>query len=385
VSFGDWTKRIECVLQAGESFKAEAVDTYLLLPSFWHGMKPDERRLVVASVQKYQGYSIDCLKELQDVCSIPIKDMQHLQVCIECAKEHAEQLDRDAPDADTIVVAKSNPDIIVAALAALKGATHGLDSFLIKPPELKGMDLFKHLRYKSVTSPTAKEAPSNFLDVEVTDDQRGILKTTHETTLTRREIMKDVGEGAVKKLAARRLDNMNTIKPHSGVVNNEERLAKYVNKNEMTKSIAGIETIERAATLKKKKDSTRALIQMYGDARTKLAAKNGDVSTITKKAISAMLLAYYGMSVDESKYSKPVMIQMLSEKIQHNPESIVVPPVAAAPGAAHVDVAALATNQRPNGISDAAVAAAAIRAIPPAEKVVFINILTPVLDQTHAM
>jgi hypothetical protein len=27
------------------------------------------------------------------------------------------------------------------------------------------------------------------------DDQRGIFKTTHETTLTRREITKDVGEG----------------------------------------------------------------------------------------------------------------------------------------------------------------------------------------------
>jgi hypothetical protein len=230
------------------------------------------------------------------------------------------------------------------------------------------------LRYKSVTSQTAKAAPSNFLDVEVTDDQRGILKTTHETTPTRREIMKDVGEGAVKKLAARRIDTIGTIKPHSGVVKHEERLAKYVNKVEMTKSIAGIETIERAATLKKKKkkkkkDSTRALIQMSGDARTKLAAKNGDVSKITKKEISAMLLPYYGISVDESKYSKPVMIQMLSEKIQHNPESILVPPVAAAPGAAHADVAAdaLATTQRPNGASDAAVAAAAISAFPPAE------------------
>jgi hypothetical protein len=206
------------------------------------------------------------------------------------------------------------------------------------------MDLFKNLRYKSVTSPTAKAAQSIFLDVEVTDDQRGMLKTTHETTLTRREIMKDVGEGSVKKIAARRLDNMGTIKPHSGVVNNEERLAKYKNKVEMTKSIAGIETIERAATLKKKKkkDITHALIQMSGDARTKLAAKNGDVSKITKKEISAMLLAYYGISVGESKYSKPVMIQMLSEKIQHNPESIVVPPVAAAPHAA-VAAAAVAT------------------------------------------
>jgi Zn-dependent M16 (insulinase) family peptidase len=87
-------------------------------------------------------------------------------------------------------------------------------------------------------------------------------------------------------------------------LNDEERLAKkYVNKVEMTKSIAGtIERIERAATLKKK-DSTRALIQMSGDVRTKLTAKNGNVSKITKKEISAaMLLAYYyEKSVDEKQ------------------------------------------------------------------------------------
>jgi hypothetical protein len=128
VLFGDWTKRIECFLQAGESFKAEAVDTYLLLPSFWHGMEPNEKRLVVATVPKYPG------------------------------------------------VAKSNPDLIVAAQADLKDATHGLDPFIIKPPGLKGMDLFKHLRHKSITSPTAKVAPSAFLNVEVTNNQRGILK-----------------------------------------------------------------------------------------------------------------------------------------------------------------------------------------------------------------
>jgi hypothetical protein len=225
------------------------------------------------------------------------------------------------------------------------------------------------LRHKSITSPRAQAAPSNFLDVEVTDDQRGDLKTTHETTLTKREIMRDVGVGAKKKLAARKLDAMGTIKPHSGLVNTEEQLAKYVNKVDLTKSIADIEANEKAAALKRKNDSTRKLIQLSGDARTKLVAKNGDVSKITKKEISAMLLAFYGTSVDESKHSKPVMIQMLSEKIQKSPENIVVSPVAAAPGAARAPVAAaaLATTERSNGVSDAAVAAAAIRAIPPEE------------------
>jgi hypothetical protein len=75
------------------------------------------------------------------------------------------------------------------------------------------------------------------------------------------------------------------------------------------------------------------------------------------------------LSKSDSKHSKPAMIKMLSAKIQQNPESIVVSPVAAAPGAEHTAVAAaaLATTQRSNGASDAAVAAAAISAIPPEE------------------
>jgi hypothetical protein len=52
---------------------------------------------------------------------------------------------------------------------------------------------------------------------------------------------------------------------------------------------------------------------------------------ITKKEICAILLAYYGK--DESKSSKPVLVQMLSEKIQETPENIVV---------SHADVAAAA-------------------------------------------
>jgi hypothetical protein len=183
--------------------------------------------------------------------------------------------------------------------------------------------------------------------------------------------MKDVGEGAIKKIAARKLDSMGSIKPHSGLVNNEEQLARYGNKVDLTKSIADIETTEKAAALKKKNDSTRELINLSGDARTKLAAKKGDVSKITKKEISAMMLAFYGTSVDESKHLKPPMIKMLSDKIQQNPENIVVSPVAAAPGAAGAAVAAaaLATTERSNGVSDAAVAAAAIRDIPPEEPI----------------
>ena len=40
VSLQDWAKKIKFFLQAGQSFKAGAVDTYLLLPTFWYVMEP---------------------------------------------------------------------------------------------------------------------------------------------------------------------------------------------------------------------------------------------------------------------------------------------------------------------------------------------------------
>jgi hypothetical protein len=86
----------------------------------------------------------------------------------------------------------------------MKDAAYGLNSFLVKPPGVTGEELFKHLRYRSMISPSARTSPSHHLDVEVTDCQRQILKVTHKMSLTKREIMKDSnGEGAKMRLAAR--------------------------------------------------------------------------------------------------------------------------------------------------------------------------------------
>jgi hypothetical protein len=47
-----WCKKIEGFLQGGESFKPESFDIYLLLPTLWCGMLPDEKKEVVATVKK---------------------------------------------------------------------------------------------------------------------------------------------------------------------------------------------------------------------------------------------------------------------------------------------------------------------------------------------
>jgi hypothetical protein len=323
VSFSMWAKKIECFLQAGQSFKAEAVDKYLLLPSFWHGMTPDERKCAIATVVKHEGYSIECLKELRDVCHILVKDMQHLRVCIECANDHPEQLYRGAPDVNAIKVAESIPDL---AQVVVMDATHGLNSFLLKPPGVTGLELFSHLQYKSMISPNGASSPSHHLDVEISKSQREILKVSHKTLLTRRDIMKDISrEGGGIKLAARKLDCLGSIKPYSGLVNNEEQLRKMKNQVGLAQSIMDIQALDKATTLQKRKDDTTALVLLSVNAREKLAEKDGDVSKITKKEICAILLAFHGTMVDESKHLKPALVQMLTEKMEETPENVVVP------------------------------------------------------------
>jgi hypothetical protein len=66
------------------------------------------------------------------------------------------------------------------------------------------------------------------------------------------------------------------------------------------------------------------------NARTKLASKQGDLSKLTKKDISAIFLAFYQMNAEESKYARPNLIQILVENIAESPENIIVAPVSAA-------------------------------------------------------
>jgi hypothetical protein len=50
VPFPNWGKKLSSVLCTGQIFKAESVvDKYALLPSFWHGTKPEIRKRLLAS------------------------------------------------------------------------------------------------------------------------------------------------------------------------------------------------------------------------------------------------------------------------------------------------------------------------------------------------
>ena len=62
--FGHHKKR--SFLEGGKGFKLEAFsnDVYQLLPQLWHAMPPSEKRIVMAIMERNEGYTLKRLHEL---------------------------------------------------------------------------------------------------------------------------------------------------------------------------------------------------------------------------------------------------------------------------------------------------------------------------------
>ena len=65
-----------------------------MLPQFWWGMSPKERKTSVDIVGKYgeNEYDIDSIDEINDTLLIPYAAMDQLRVCVAIAEEHSEAM-----------------------------------------------------------------------------------------------------------------------------------------------------------------------------------------------------------------------------------------------------------------------------------------------------
>ena len=149
VCFNDWCERIAHHLQGGLSFKCEKVlDHYTMLPSFWHGMPPEEKKLAVSILETHQGkYSTACVREMHTKLHVPLADMQNLRVCLELALDDVSHLERGVPHKPVGV----EPVAVTTAKAGLADIDAGLSSFMLHPKKengeqmFSGMDKFEHL------------------------------------------------------------------------------------------------------------------------------------------------------------------------------------------------------------------------------------------------
>ena len=289
--FSTYMQEIARFLVAGQSFKMEdySSDIYPLLHPLWHSMLPAEKQNVMTIMDRHKGmFTVECVNDLLFNAHVQHKDMQHLRICIDDAKDNPLHLGMGMPQGDF----RSNvcPEV-AAAVAAMAPATAGLNSFQLKPPGLLGIALFEHMLQFRTRFADDPATPS--LDVEMTDDQRRIIAPTDQD-LTVRAILKDAGgAGATKKLARRKLNNTGAITNHCGFQNHPDRVSKLLSALQLTASIAQIHAGAKAAKEKVKKNADFALMTMAHPALLKLQLKANNVSAMNKKEICAISFRYF--------------------------------------------------------------------------------------------
>lgn len=307
VSFQDWCERISHFLQGGESFKPEVLtDGYALLPSFWHGMLPEEKKLISSIFTAHaNSYSMACVRELHERAHIPMADMHNLRVCLELAAEDPTHLERSMPEASS-----ATPDAVVSGQAAMTGVAQGLVTFQLHPkgPDGKqlytGMAKFEHLvKMARRSAPREQQlAPSAHLGVEITPDQQKLLDPTAQDYAMHTIMSTTHGEGAKKAMAQRKLDALGNMRGACGFANDPERLKRLENQLKLATSIAEINKITEDEKATKKSTETAGLIAGAPDAIKKLKDKGGDISKLTIKEIEAIAFASFnGQSLKGDK------------------------------------------------------------------------------------
>ena len=326
VDFTTWCKRISGFLQGGDSFKRESslVDTYRLLPAFWHGMDPvDKKRCAEILASHEDAYTSVCVLQLHDQVNIPLADMQNLRVCLELASSNPEHLDRMLPD---IADDGALPNAVVTADAARCDVADGLTSFQVHPTKngvqlLTGLAKFEHLIKLTARSTSAVStlAPSKFLDVEMTSVQQKLLNPS-ATDYMMHEIMAQAhGAGAQQNLAKRKLDALGNLRGECGFANDPTRMKRLKAQIDLATSLAEISRATTKDATAKRLVERRQLTEAAPEAINKLKHSNLDPMKITKKQICAIAFTNFGGLLLKEAEGKQTLADKLSALMAEQP------------------------------------------------------------------
>ena len=326
-SFVEWCKKIDRYLVGGQSFESETeLDMYSLLPSFWHGMTPAEKKKAVSIFDKHGDWTVPCVREMALEMNDEMKWMQQLRVCIETAKENPQHLNMTCPASS--VSSRLSAEAKEAEAAASESASQDLRTFELIPkgddgkPALKGHDLFQHLvrfgRHRA--SSEVQHAPSPALQVEMTAQQLKLLNPTAED-YTISAIIRDAhGDGARAKLSKRKLDCLGEVHSSCAFANSPERIERLQKKLRLASSMAAINALSSREKEEKSRNASALLLGKAPAALAKLATKNWVVSSLTMEQISAVALRYFGAVLKPGK--KAFLVTQLVSMIENQPETL---------------------------------------------------------------
>ena len=326
VDFKAWCDRISQYLLAGQTFKKEenvtVGDVFAMMPSFWKGMEVSERKEIQEIIKRHNNeYTVECVKEIQNNCHVPLKDMHNIRLIDECVTKYTGLVEWNNVNQAIPHEVESPHAEVEQVEKLLKNANDGLSHFELKPAGLKGCDLFDHmLKYRG--QQMGETNPSDYLGIEVSNTQKGIIMPT-ERELTQGKIIRDtVGLGAQLKLAKRKLDNLGYIKSHSGIQNDKERLKRLKSQLTLAASLAEINVMKESEKSDKEEDTKNDYRKVAKQAYDKYMANINNMEKLTKKEMAAIMLVAYQDFVDMDKLKKPEMIKMLGNHVLRRPNAI---------------------------------------------------------------
>jgi hypothetical protein len=236
---------------------------------------------MLRSEKRDEGYTLKCLHELYFEAHVLYPDMHKLRLRVSAAMENLHHLDLGVPADDP--GGNVAPEL-AAAVAVQLPVTHGLATFQLKLPGLTGDALFPHMvAFRARHS--AKERPSTFLEVEMTEEQGAILAPTIQD-LSVQSILKGAGGGgATKKLAQRKLNNAGAITNHCGLENHPGRVKKLLAAAQLAASLAEISALTKATKEQGKCKADTELMDLAPASLVKLNSEkvNGDLTKLSKE------------------------------------------------------------------------------------------------------
>jgi hypothetical protein len=204
-------------------------------------------------------------------------------------------------------------------LAATAKANAGLRNFERLPDGVKGHELLDHLivYMKRRTKRGEKLQPTPGLDVEISADQQLLFNPSAED-LTIREILKDAGgDGAVKKMAQRKLDSAAFVNAYCCHANSDLRIQRFKQAARLAASLAEITRLTQEADAAKKELEADLLKDTAVPALRKLRSKNMDFNGVTVKELQALAYEYYNEEIPSSG-GKKLKVNKLIELYNKN-------------------------------------------------------------------
>jgi hypothetical protein len=329
VSFADWCERIASFLQGGQNFKSElAVDKYALLPTWWHGMAPEEKKAAVAIVAEEGSWTPACLRRLYSECHIPLADMQNLRLCCQCAKDDPAQLEKGVPEPAAEVVlegeaaaAQKKQTPLVAGLASFMlcpkspGVTGGTP--MITDPEARFQHTIRFTRRMAEESVVL--VPSSHLAVEMRSDQTSILNPTLQDYSAGAMMKSAGGSGAQTNAPKRKMGALAGIRGHSGLLNDPVRLKRLKEQSDLAQSLSSILRAQQQAKKSKKDADVAGLFDKAPPALLKLAKKDLDASKLTKEEICSIAYRCFATTLNNG-LKKAKLVDDFQELVAKHPQ-----------------------------------------------------------------